>query len=69
VHDVKFGTADTAEPSERPEQFDLKQQAAEFFAHVRGIEAGQIRCLTVKAGLPFAMQVEHGPTVTGGHRD
>jgi hypothetical protein len=43
----------------------LKPQVAELFAYVRGVEAGEIRTLEVKNGLPYSMEVE----TTGGRRN
>jgi hypothetical protein len=37
--------------------FELKGQAAEFFAYVRAIETGIIQVLEVRGGMPFCMEV------------
>ncbi|MGC8793980.1 MAG: hypothetical protein ACP5U2_11380 [Bryobacteraceae bacterium] len=58
VRDVKFGTADPVTLRQFPEQFELKQQVAELFEYVRSVEAGEIRTLEVKNGLPFSMEIE-----------
>ena len=57
VRGVRFGSEDT--PSHRivPDKFELKRQVAELFQYVRTVEAGEIRCLEVRHGLPFSMQV------------
>ncbi len=57
VRNVKFGTASQAETRERPAEFDLKRQVAEFFEYVRSVEAGEIRTLEVQHGLPFSMEI------------
>jgi hypothetical protein len=36
----------------------LNSEIAEFFEYVRGIEAGEIRCLEIRHGLPFTMEIE-----------
>ena len=58
VWDVKFASTDTATPMEPSSEFGLKRQIAELFAYVRSVEAGEIRTLVIKGGLPFSMQVE-----------
>ena len=35
-----------------------ERQIAEFFAYVREVDAGEIRTLEIRHGLPFAMEVE-----------
>jgi hypothetical protein len=59
IRDVKFGTTDSARFRERPAEFELKQQAAEFFEHVRAVDDGDIRTLEIHNGLPFSMEIEH----------
>lgn len=63
VRDVKFAsqsnTGKLAEPNS-----DLRPQIAEFFAYVRDVDAGEIRELEVRHGLPFAMEIE----LEGGRR-
>jgi len=58
VRDVKFGTTDPVALRQFPDEFELKQQVAELFEYVRSVEAGEIRTLEVKNGLPFSMEVE-----------
>ena len=59
VRGVKFGLADSAVPKLLPGEFQLKSQVAEFFEYVRAVAVGEIRCLEVRHGLPFSMEVEH----------
>ncbi|MEP6961267.1 MAG: hypothetical protein ABI995_04270 [Acidobacteriota bacterium] len=61
VRHVKFGTPTT---SGKPIQgvSELRQQIAEFFAYVREVDAGEIRTLEIRHGLPFSMEVD----VAGG---
>jgi hypothetical protein len=40
-----------------PANFELKDRIAEFFAHVRTMDAGLIRVLEVRGGLPFCMDI------------
>jgi hypothetical protein len=65
VRDVKFGANDPGTAKTVPADFELKPQVAELFAYIRGVEAGEIRTLKAKHGLPYSMEVE----TTGGRRD
>lgn len=67
VRGVKFGSE---EPAARrgSEEFELKRQVAELFEYVREVEAGEIRCLEVRHGLPFSMEIEHRQDPNGGRR-
>jgi hypothetical protein len=63
VRDVKFATPpNTGKPAES--NSDLRPQVAEFFAYVRDVDAGEIRELEVRHGLPFSMEIE----LQGGRR-
>jgi hypothetical protein len=64
VRHVKFGT-----PATNGKTFgdtsELRQQIAELFAYVREVDAGEIRTLEIRHGLPFSMEVElAGATAT-----
>ncbi|MCC6392072.1 MAG: hypothetical protein IT167_15840 [Bryobacterales bacterium] len=64
VRDVKFG-AETA--AERPHsEHQLKRQVAEFFEYAHDVEAGEIRTLEIRHGLPFSMEVEVAASRRGG---
>ena len=68
VRGIKFGS------EERPgrkttDEFDLKQQVVELFEYVRQVDAGEVRCLEVRHGLPFSMEIEHRHDADGGRRD
>jgi hypothetical protein len=62
IRSVKFGNATPNRPPSESADFELKDQAAEFFAYVRAIDTGVIRILEVRGGLPFAMEVADYPT-------
>ena len=71
VRDVKFGTpANTGSPAAAASA--LRPQVAEFFAYVREVDAGEIRKLDVRHGLPFSMEIElagaKSRTPEGGRR-
>jgi len=42
----------------------LKPQVTELFEYIRAVDAGEIRTLEVKHGLPFSMEIE----MAGGRR-
>ena len=49
----------------------LRPQIAEFFAYVREVDAGEIREVEVRHGLPFSMEIElagEKRRSAGGHR-
>ena len=58
IRDVKFGSHDPGTGKTLPVDFELKPQVAELFEYVRDVDAGEIRCLEVKSGLPFSMEIE-----------
>jgi hypothetical protein len=71
LRDVKFGTpATTGKPTAAT--CELRPQVAEFFAYVREVDAGEIRKLDVRHGLPFSMEIElagaKSRTPEGGRR-
>lgn len=39
-------------------EFLLKPQVAELFEYIRDVDAGEIRTLQVKSGLPLSMEIE-----------
>jgi hypothetical protein len=57
VRSVKFGKPTPNRLLSGSADFDLKDRVAEFFAYVSGIDAGVIRVLEVRGGLPFCMDV------------
>jgi hypothetical protein len=57
VRDVKFGSpVMTGKTSAATSE--LQPQIAEFFAYVREVDAGEIREVEVRHGLPFSMEIE-----------
>jgi hypothetical protein len=67
VRDVKFGAEAADERAARPD-CQLKRQVAEFFEYTRDVEAGEIRTLEIRHGLPFSMEVELAAHGRGGAR-
>jgi hypothetical protein len=63
VRDVKFGSP-VATGKPLADSAELRPQIAEFFAYVREVDAGEIRELEVRHGLPFSMEIE----LQGGRR-
>ncbi len=64
VRDVKFCASSTREHLPGGE-FLLKPQVAELFEYTRDVDAGEIRTLEVKNGLPFSMEIQ----MAGGRRN
>ena len=58
VRGVKFASEDPSASRTPPGKFELKRQVIELLEYVRAVDAGEIRCLEVRHGLPFAMEVE-----------
>ena len=58
VRDVKFGAENGPRPESDLNDFVLKAQVRDLFAQLDALGNGTIRCLEVKHGLPFRMQVE-----------
>jgi hypothetical protein len=61
VRSVKFGTPTSNRPEHPSRAFDLKQEVAQLFEFIRGADAGEIRVLEVRGGLPFRMDVADQP--------
>ncbi len=56
---VKFGS-DQPTPVSLTESCGLKHQVTEFLEYVRSVADGEIRCLEVRHGIPFSMEVAEG---------
>ena len=56
VRGVKFGAEDTTTSRTLADEFQLKRQVIEFFEYVRTVNAGEIRTLEIRHGLPFSME-------------
>ena len=61
VRSVKFGDATANRPDNQSSEFELKQQTAQLFEFVRSVDAGEIRILEVRGGLPFTMEIANDP--------
>jgi hypothetical protein len=68
MRQLKFGTEDVLPARTPSDQFELQQQVVELFTYVRAVDAGEIRCLEVRHGLPFSMEVEYRPDADRGYR-
>jgi hypothetical protein len=56
IRDIKFATPKN---SGSPEVgAELRPQVGELFQYVREVDDGEIRCLEIRRGIPFAMEVE-----------
>jgi len=58
VRDVKFGAENGPRPESCLDDFALKSQVRDLFAHLDTLGNGTIRSIEIKHGLPFRMQVE-----------
>jgi hypothetical protein len=71
IQDIKFATPKNNGKPELAAD-ELRPQIAEFFDYVRSGDAGEIRILEIRHGLPFAMEVALAGARTaaaeGGHR-
>jgi hypothetical protein len=72
IRGVKFGSEDRSAYPTPPADFQLKRQVVELFEYVRAVDEGEIRCLEIRHGIPFSMDVEvTGTSITvaeGGSR-
>src|ERR1039458_2533952 len=57
VRSVKFGKPTPNRPQHPSNAFDLKQEVAQLFEAVRGVDDGEIRVLEVRGGLPLCMEI------------
>ncbi len=57
VRSVKFGNPTSNRPEHPSNAFDLKQEVAQLFEAVRGVDEGEIRVLEVRGGLPLCMEI------------
>jgi hypothetical protein len=57
VQVLKFGAPECRQLS-RPVDFELKKSVVDLFEYIRGVDAGEIRRLEVRHGLPFSMEIE-----------
>ena len=57
VRHIKFGTPATIGKTSNGAS-ELCRQVAEFFTYVREVDAGEIRALEIRHGLPFSMEVD-----------
>ena len=53
----QIGDATPNRPDNQSGEFELKQQTVQLFEFVRSVDAGEIRVLEVRGGLPFTMEI------------
>jgi len=58
VREIKFGGENGPRRELGSDDFALKAQAVEFFAHLSRLGDGTVESLEIKHGLPFRMSVE-----------
>src|SRR5271154_6293394 len=59
VRSIKFGVMTSNRPEKPSGECKLKLQSSQFFGFIRGIDAGEIRVLEVRGGLPFTMEIAY----------
>ena len=60
VRQVKFGRQNGPRPEISKQDFVLRAEVRDLFAHMEAMGNGVIACLEVQHGLPFRMTVEEG---------
>lgn len=69
VRDVKFGAQVSDQYRATDGEFALKQPVVDLFEYIRSVDAGEIRTLEIRHGLPFSMEIELlGKTIPGTRR-
>ena len=58
VREVKFCSENGPRPEAAKQDFALKTQVRDLFAHLGAMGDGIVRCIEIKHGLPFRMTVE-----------
>jgi len=58
IRAVKMGGDNGGRPEMRLTNFELKQEVLELFGHIERLGDGVVRCIEVKHGLPFHMEIE-----------
>jgi hypothetical protein len=61
VRAVRFGPQDPLVHKQFQNSFELRPPVIEFFDYVRGVDEGEILCLSVRWGLPFLMEIMYRP--------
>jgi len=59
MREYKFGLDRGDETAPRSAEFQLKRQVLELIQFVRSLHKGEIHCLEIRHGLPFAMEVRN----------
>jgi hypothetical protein len=57
VREIKIGGDNGPRPEARRQDFPLKEQVTELFAHLEALGDGTVEVLEVKHGLPFRLLV------------
>ncbi|MCX5674887.1 MAG: hypothetical protein NTX87_07750 [Planctomycetota bacterium] len=58
IRAVKMGGDNGGRPEMRLTNFELRQEVLELFEHIERLGDGVVRCIEVKHGLPFHMEIE-----------
>lgn len=63
VRKVKIGGENGPRPEVMSTDFPLKREVLELFEHLTELGDSTVRCLEVKGGVPFSLDVEEEPAV------
>ena len=58
VRKVKIGGENGPRPETKSQDFTLRKEVVEFFEHLEALGTGVVRCIEIKNGLPFSMDIE-----------
>jgi hypothetical protein len=58
VSKLKLGGENGPRPESRSADFAVKREVAELFEHLEHLGNGVVRCIEVKHGLPFIVEIE-----------
>ena len=58
IQKVKIGGDNGPRPETKSQDFTLRKEVVEFFEHLKALGTGVVRCIEIKNGLPFSMDIE-----------
>jgi len=58
IRKIKIAAANGPRPEIKSHDFTLRKEVVEFFEHLETLGAGVVRCIEIKNGLPFSMDIE-----------
>ena len=58
IRKIKIAAANGPRAETIPQDFTLRKEMVEFFEHLEALGTGVVRCIEIKNGLPFSMDIE-----------